>query len=142
MDIYRADKMREEDRRAIQFIMERQFPHLLLKPEPEPETEAAPLPEPDDCPSTNFADITAWVSKKHGVTTEAMRGGSRSKPVSRARQEAFYLCRRRLGASYQRIGNYYGDRDHTTALYGAREHAKRNGLPMPDDAPGNTGRMT
>jgi chromosomal replication initiation ATPase DnaA len=32
--------------------------------------------------------------------------------------------------SFERVGQFFGGRDHTTVLYGVREHARRNGLTL------------
>ncbi len=46
-----------------------------------------------------------------------IKGQSRSKDISRARQVAIYLSRDMTGSSFPSIGNAFGGRKHTTILY-------------------------
>jgi chromosomal replication initiator protein len=70
------------------------------------------------------------VSEKHGVTSKDLIGPSRVQQVVHARYEAMYRVRRELVLSFERVGQFFGGRDHTTVLYGVREHARRNGLTL------------
>lgn len=65
---------------------------------------------------------------KHSVTFAELLGTSRRKPIVNARHEAFYRCVVETGKSYSEVGRFFGNRDHTTILYGARKFAKGNGL--------------
>ena len=63
-------------------------------------------------------DIVAAVSAHYDVTTDAIRGASRSRTVAFPRQICMYLARTETNASFPQIGNELGNRDHTTILYG------------------------
>ncbi len=84
-------------------------------------------------PSRKMRLIAEQVAAKWQVGLKDILGYGRSQPAIAARHEAWYLCRLELGASLTRIALNFG-RDHTTILHGIRAHAKRNGLPMPDEA--------
>lgn len=43
------------------------------------------------------------------------------------RQVAYYLCRELTPASYPRIGQFFGGRDHTTVIHGVRKVEKKIG---------------
>ncbi len=52
------------------------------------------------------------------VTTTEMRGPRRSKTLNTARQVAIYLCSELTALSTPRLGELFGDRDHTTIIHG------------------------
>jgi len=72
-----------------------------------------------------MADIIADVSRRTGVPVIEIRGLSRFKSISHARQifmaEAYATGR----FSLPQIGRFLGGRDHTTILSGIRRHAER-----------------
>lgn len=84
-----------------------------------------------------MADVAAMVAERYGLTVDDLRGPSRRRPIVHARQEAMWLMRQVLrpdGAmrfgnahrySYPQISLYLGGRDHTTALWGVRQHQAR-----------------
>lgn len=73
-------------------------------------------------------DIAADVAQRHGLTVKELRGPKRTRAISTARFEAFWLCRRETRSdgkprwSYPTIGQYFGKRDHTTVLHGCVRH--------------------
>jgi chromosomal replication initiator protein len=76
-------------------------------------------------------EIIAEVAEGYGLTSEHLVGPDRTKRVSQARQEAMWACRQVKGKdgkprySYPFIGRLFGGRDHTTVLWGERQHAAR-----------------
>src|SRR5690606_41429280 len=50
-------------------------------------------------------------------TVDDLYGSSRSQSVATARQIAMYLCRERTSLSLPKIGQLFGNRDHTTVMY-------------------------
>lgn len=62
----------------------------------------------------------AGVADKHGISMELLCSRSRQISITRARHEAYYTAYR-AGASLSLIGRVI-DRDHTTILYGIRQH--------------------
>jgi hypothetical protein len=69
--------------------------------------------------------IIGEVATRHGLTTQALKGPSRRKPIVIARQEAMYLMVEEEAWSTTQIGRALGDRDHSTVIYGVRSHLKR-----------------
>lgn len=76
--------------------------------------------------------LKRWVAWKHGVRVCELEGPDRSRPFVNARQEYFYRARIDTGKSYPEIAKYCGNRDHTTAIHGARMFAKKNNLHLPE----------
>ncbi|PIQ24207.1 chromosomal replication initiator protein DnaA [bacterium (Candidatus Blackallbacteria) CG17_big_fil_post_rev_8_21_14_2_50_48_46] len=62
--------------------------------------------------------IQEVVAEFYRVTLTEMRGPGRSKAINTARQVAIYLCCELTELSTPRIGELFGNRDHTTILHG------------------------
>jgi len=68
-------------------------------------------------PRVSLEDIQRVAGEFFGVTREQLLGRGRSQNIALCRQVAMYLVRDILGLSYPQIGQAFGGRDHTTALY-------------------------
>jgi chromosomal replication initiator protein len=62
-------------------------------------------------------DIIAEVSKYYSITPSDLFGSSRQQAVAQARQIAMYLIREQTNLSLPKIGQLFGNRDHTTVMY-------------------------
>lgn len=71
-----------------------------------------------------IAAIAARTAKFYSLRLAELRGPGRRQNLALARNAAMYLARRMTGASYGKIGDYFGGRDHTTALYACRKVAR------------------
>lgn len=69
--------------------------------------------------------ILEEVAAAHSLEVKDITGRSRTRPVVLARHEAAYRLHHELKLSYPRTGWLIGNRDHTSALHGARMHARR-----------------
>ena len=65
-----------------------------------------------------IAEVLSVVCAGEGVTLAEMKSASRLKRLAIPRQYAMYLSRAMTGQSYPAIARVFGDRDHTTVLYG------------------------
>ena len=79
-------------------------------------------PQNPDC---QMAQICLNVAKLHKVTVADLRGHSRLRTLAKARQHAYRRCRDK-GFSYAEIGRFFGNRDHTTVMYGVDADRVRN----------------
>jgi len=68
-----------------------------------------------------IAELTA---QQFSVRLRDVRGPSRKKQVVYARGAAVYLARQLLGLSFQQIGVFFGNRDHTTILHSYQKTKK------------------
>lgn len=59
-------------------------------------------------------DIINAVSSYYGLTKQQICGKARTKNISTARHITMYLCRKHLDISYDKIGDEFGGKDHTT----------------------------
>ncbi|WP_022885418.1 chromosomal replication initiator protein DnaA [Glaciibacter superstes] len=62
-------------------------------------------------------DIITNTADYFKLTVEDLYGSSRSQAVATARQIAMYLCRELTNLSLPKIGQLFGNRDHTTVMY-------------------------
>lgn len=63
-----------------------------------------------------FQEAVEAVSKYYSVSVQDMTGASRVRDILLARQIAMFLCKKVLQMSYVRIGECFGNRDHTTVI--------------------------
>src|SRR5690606_22832349 len=63
---------------------------------------------------TDIIDKTAEYFK---LSVDDLYGSSRSQTIALARQIAMYLCRELTSLSLPKIGQLFGNRDHTTVMY-------------------------
>ena len=62
-------------------------------------------------------DIISHTAEYFKLTMDDLYGSSRSQAVATARQIAMYLCREMTNLSLPKIGQLFGNRDHTTVMY-------------------------
>ena len=68
-------------------------------------------------PEITSATIMAQTAAYFGQSMEELCGSSRSRVLVNARQIAMYLCRERTSLSLPKIGQLFGNRDHTTVMH-------------------------
>ena len=62
-------------------------------------------------------DIISLTATFYQLSVEDLYGSSRSQTIALARQVAMYLCREMTSLSLPKIGQLFGNRDHTTVMY-------------------------
>ncbi|MFB8387984.1 chromosomal replication initiator protein DnaA [Microbacterium sp. NPDC055910] len=71
----------------------------------------------DDANVISPTDIITATAQYFKLTVDDLYGSSRSQSIATARQIAMYLCRERTSLSLPKIGQLFGNRDHTTVMY-------------------------
>ncbi|POX68349.1 chromosomal replication initiator protein DnaA [Microbacterium sp. Ru50] len=71
----------------------------------------------DDANVISPTDIINATAQYFRLSVDDLYGSSRSQAVATARQIAMYLCRERTSLSLPKIGQLFGNRDHTTVMY-------------------------
>jgi chromosomal replication initiator protein len=74
-----------------------------------------------DTPEISAATIMAVTAEYFAVTIDDLTGTSRSRMLVSARQMAMYLCRELTDLSLPKIGEKFGNRDHTTVMHADRK---------------------
>lgn len=73
---------------------------------------------------TKIGGILRDIAEQYGFKVTALLGWRRPKALARARQELYWRAYDETGFSMPQIGRAL-NRDHTTILYGIRQHEKR-----------------
>ncbi len=77
---------------------------------------------PDDAgPSITASLIMGQTAAYFALSMEDLCGSSRSRALVTARQIAMYLCRELTDLSLPKIGQQFGNRDHTTVMHADRK---------------------
>ena len=69
-------------------------------------------------------EIQKTVGKYYGITLSDLVSNSRKQHLVRARQMAIYLCHQLTSLSLAKIGQNFGNRDHSTVLYSCEKLGK------------------
>ncbi len=72
----------------------------------------------------DVAQIQREVAKTFEVTVESLRGKRRTSSIAFARQTAMYITKRLTPLTLVEIGKSFGNRDHSTVLYGIEKITK------------------
>jgi chromosomal replication initiator protein len=74
-----------------------------------------------DSPEISAATIMAVAAEYFSISIDDLTGSSRSRVIANARQMAMYLCRELTDLSLPKIGEKFGNRDHTTVLHAEKK---------------------
>jgi chromosomal replication initiator protein len=75
----------------------------------------------NDAPEISAATIMAVTAEYFAISIDDLIGSSRSRVLVGARQMAMYLCRELTDLSLPKIGEKFGNRDHTTVMHAERK---------------------
>ena len=85
------------------------------------ETVLKDLVGESDSPEISAAAIMAVTAEYFAISIDDLTGSSRSRVLVSARQMAMYLCRELTDLSLPKIGEKFGNRDHTTVMHADRK---------------------
>lgn len=69
----------------------------------------------------SIAEVTQSIAKRFKLRVADLKGPTRKQQVVRARSLAMFLSRQLTDHSLQKIGDFFGGRDHTTVLHACRK---------------------
>jgi chromosomal replication initiator protein len=78
----------------------------------------------NDSPEISAATIMAVTAEYFAISIDDLIGSSRSRVLVSARQMAMYLCRELTDLSLPKIGEKFGNRDHTTVMHADKKIRK------------------
>jgi chromosomal replication initiator protein len=85
------------------------------------ETVLKDLISDSSAPEITASTIMAVTAEYFAVSIDDLTGSSRSRVLVGARQMAMYLCRELTDLSLPKIGEKFGNRDHTTVMHADRK---------------------
>lgn len=83
------------------------------------------LSDRDVTTNANMSSLTKLVARRFRLKVADLKSSSRRQKIVHARGAAMFLARKHTGLSLQRIGEYFGKRDHTTVLHACRQTEER-----------------
>jgi chromosomal replication initiator protein len=89
------------------------------------ENVASLLNPPTAKVSTSSEKILQVVTQHFNVSIEDLKGSSRRREISSARQIGMYLMRQHTNLSLPKIGEVFGGKDHTTVMYSCEKIAQQ-----------------
>jgi chromosomal replication initiator protein len=69
----------------------------------------------------NIGDVIDKISEFYNISRSAILGANRSREFVVPRQVAMWFCKKYLKLPLQKIGNYFGGRDHTSVMSAIRK---------------------
>ncbi len=85
---------------------------------------AAPTIQPSTITNTSvsaYEKKLANIAAYYGLEIKNIKGNSRTKELSFARQCAMYIAKTQFNRSLQKIGNYFGGKNHSSVIYSIRK---------------------
>jgi len=76
---------------------------------------------PSETGQITVGHIIAETAVYFGVTVDDIKGPSRSRNLTMARQIAMYLSRELTEHSFPQLGQHFGGRDHTTVMHAEKK---------------------
>ncbi|ANV82919.1 chromosomal replication initiation protein DnaA [Picosynechococcus sp. PCC 7003] len=104
--------------RELEGALLRAVTHIAISGLPMTVENLAPILNPTVEYAPAAPDVILQIAAEAtGVSIEDLKGASRRREISTARQIAMYLMRQHTDLSLPRIGEMFGGKDHTTVMY-------------------------
>lgn len=73
----------------------------------------------------NFNTVVEMVAQYYAIGVSDIKGDWRKKDISNARQILMYLAKKHLGRTLEKIGMFFGGKDHTAVIYAVDNISKK-----------------
>ncbi len=83
--------------------------------------EILKLQASDEKPASTLESVCRAASHYYKIPVADLRSKARSKDVVKARHISWYLSKNIVGATYEEIGQYYSNRDHSSVIHGVNK---------------------
>ncbi|MEL7039461.1 MAG: chromosomal replication initiator protein DnaA [Cyanobacteria bacterium J06592_8] len=91
----------------------------------------APVLSPTEQPEESSPEaVISIVAETFKVSVDDLKGSSRRREISLARQVAMYLMRQHTDLSLPKIGELFGGKDHTTVMYSCEKITQLRGKDL------------
>ncbi len=72
-----------------------------------------------------FTSLVGRIANYYGLSLEDLKSEKRTQDVSNARQIAMYLAKQQYGRTLERIGQYFGGKNHASVIYSIKTLEER-----------------
>lgn len=73
----------------------------------------------------NFGTIVEYVAAYYNLSVADLKSDKRSKDISQARQMLMLIAKAKFQRTFEKIGNYFGGKNHAAVIYAVKEFPKK-----------------
>lgn len=73
----------------------------------------------------NFDTLVEIVAEYYNIAIAELKSDSRKKEITTARQLLMYIAKQHFNWTLEKIGDYFGGKDHATAIYAIKNITKK-----------------
>ena len=73
----------------------------------------------------NFSTIVEYVAAYYNLSVADLKSDKRSQDISLARQMLMTIAKQKFWRTYEKIGNYFGGKNHAAAIYAVKNFPKK-----------------
>lgn len=73
----------------------------------------------------NFDTLVEIVAEYYNIAIADLKSDSRKKEITTARQLLMYIAKQHFNWTLEKIGDYFGGKDHATAIYAIKNITKK-----------------